>query len=67
MERDLTAYYARRAREYERIYEKPERQDELAILRTRLPALTNPVRGTSAKFISTRGAMLNNPPPRSGS
>jgi ubiquinone/menaquinone biosynthesis C-methylase UbiE len=35
----LEAYYARRAREYERIYAKPERQDELAWLRSRIPAL----------------------------
>lgn len=35
----LEAYYARRAREYERIYDKSSRQDELAWLRGRLPAL----------------------------
>jgi len=35
----LEAYYAKRAREYERIYDKAERQDELAWLRERLPAL----------------------------
>jgi demethylmenaquinone methyltransferase/2-methoxy-6-polyprenyl-1,4-benzoquinol methylase len=35
----LEAYYAKRAREYERIYAKPERQDELAWLRSRIPAL----------------------------
>jgi SAM-dependent methyltransferase len=35
----LERYYARRAREYEAIYEKAERQDELAWLRTRLPTL----------------------------
>jgi demethylmenaquinone methyltransferase/2-methoxy-6-polyprenyl-1,4-benzoquinol methylase len=35
---DLTDYYARRAREYERIYEKPERQADLAQLTTRLRA-----------------------------
>jgi demethylmenaquinone methyltransferase/2-methoxy-6-polyprenyl-1,4-benzoquinol methylase len=35
----LEAYYAKRAREYERIYEKAERQEELAWLRGRLPAL----------------------------
>jgi demethylmenaquinone methyltransferase/2-methoxy-6-polyprenyl-1,4-benzoquinol methylase len=35
----LEAYYAKRAREYERIYDKAERQDELAWLRGRLPAL----------------------------
>jgi demethylmenaquinone methyltransferase/2-methoxy-6-polyprenyl-1,4-benzoquinol methylase len=35
----LERYYAKRAREYEAIYEKAERQDELAWLRTRLPRL----------------------------
>ena len=30
-------YYARRASEYERIYDKPERQSELAWLRERIP------------------------------
>jgi demethylmenaquinone methyltransferase/2-methoxy-6-polyprenyl-1,4-benzoquinol methylase len=35
----LEAYYAKRAGEYERIYEKAERQDELAWLRDRLPRL----------------------------
>ena len=33
---DLVAYYARRAHEYERIYARPERQAELAVLRRRL-------------------------------
>jgi demethylmenaquinone methyltransferase/2-methoxy-6-polyprenyl-1,4-benzoquinol methylase len=32
--RDLLAYYRRRAREYERVYEKPERQADLAALRS---------------------------------
>jgi ubiquinone/menaquinone biosynthesis C-methylase UbiE len=32
-------YYANRAREYERIYDKPERQHELAWLRERVPEL----------------------------
>ncbi len=35
----LEAYYAKRAGEYERIYEKAERQDELAWLRGRVPRL----------------------------
>lgn len=35
----LQAYYARRAAEYERIYEKPERQRDLARLRADLPRL----------------------------
>jgi demethylmenaquinone methyltransferase/2-methoxy-6-polyprenyl-1,4-benzoquinol methylase len=36
---DLSVYYARRAEEYERIYEKPERQADLATLREALPRL----------------------------
>ncbi|BET68652.1 hypothetical protein ASA1KI_35700 [Opitutales bacterium ASA1] len=36
---DFRDYYARRAREYERIYDKPERQPDLSALRTRLPGL----------------------------
>jgi ubiquinone/menaquinone biosynthesis C-methylase UbiE len=36
---ELLAYYARRAREYERIYAKPERQADLAWLRGRLGEL----------------------------
>lgn len=35
----LETYYARRAAEYERIYDKPERQGELAWLRERIPHL----------------------------
>jgi SAM-dependent methyltransferase len=35
----LETYYARRAAEYEKIYHKPERQSDLARLRTDLPAL----------------------------
>jgi ubiquinone/menaquinone biosynthesis C-methylase UbiE len=35
----LEKYYARRASEYERIYDKEERQPELAWLRNRLPGL----------------------------
>jgi SAM-dependent methyltransferase len=33
----LESYYDRRAREYEQVYEKPERQRELAWLRSRIP------------------------------
>ena len=36
---NLAAYYAKRAAEYERIYAKPERQGDLASLRSRLAAL----------------------------
>ena len=35
----MEAYYAQRAREYERIYDKPERQPDLARLRADVPAL----------------------------
>jgi demethylmenaquinone methyltransferase/2-methoxy-6-polyprenyl-1,4-benzoquinol methylase len=35
----LESYYAKRAREYEQVYEKPERQRELAWLRSRIPRL----------------------------
>jgi SAM-dependent methyltransferase len=35
----LETYYAKRAREYEQVYEKPERQHELAWLRERIPRL----------------------------
>src|SRR5687767_7455047 len=34
----LSHYYAERAREYERIYDKPERQADLAKLRRAIPA-----------------------------
>ena len=36
---NLQAYYAKRAAEYERIYSKPERQADLASLRSRMAAL----------------------------
>ena len=36
---DLARYYAERAREYERIYEKPERQDDLVWLKDALPPM----------------------------
>jgi ubiquinone/menaquinone biosynthesis C-methylase UbiE len=35
----MREYYAKRAREYEGIYDKPERQDELAWLRERIPEI----------------------------
>ena len=35
----MQAYYAQRAREYERIYDKPERQADLARLRADIPSL----------------------------
>ncbi|HYC70519.1 MAG TPA: methyltransferase domain-containing protein [Opitutaceae bacterium] len=39
MSSDLAAYYAHRAREYEQVYAKPERQDELRALRLRVAGL----------------------------
>ncbi|MDA0225362.1 MAG: class I SAM-dependent methyltransferase, partial [Proteobacteria bacterium] len=36
---DLRTYYAQRAAEYERIYAKPERQADLAVLRERVSGL----------------------------
>ena len=36
---DLRTYYGKRASEYEKIYDKPERQAELAWLRERIPRL----------------------------
>ena len=38
-EMSLEAYYARRAAEYERIFDKPERQADLARMRRDIPAL----------------------------
>jgi len=38
-ETDLKEYYSRRAAEYERVYEKPERQGDLAALKERLRRL----------------------------
>ena len=35
----LERYYDRRAAEYEKVYDKPERQHELEWLRTRIPQL----------------------------
>jgi ubiquinone/menaquinone biosynthesis C-methylase UbiE len=37
---ELAAYYAQRAAEYERIYAKPERQADLAVLKTRIGQLS---------------------------
>ncbi len=39
VDENLKNYYARRAQEYERIYDKPERQADLTSLRERIPAL----------------------------
>ncbi len=39
IEASLQSYYAARAREYDRVYEKPERQDDIRSLRESLPSL----------------------------
>jgi demethylmenaquinone methyltransferase/2-methoxy-6-polyprenyl-1,4-benzoquinol methylase len=39
VETNLEAYYARRAAEYEKIFDKPERQTDLARMRKDIPAL----------------------------
>ena len=64
--RDLREYYARRAREYERIYDKPERQADLARLRERIPALLSDRNvleiacgtGYWTQFVATRAASM---------
>ena len=38
MTREMIAYYAQRAAEYERVYESARWQDDLAWIRTRMPA-----------------------------
>lgn len=35
----MLSYYTQRAREFDRVYEKPERQEDLAVLRARVAAL----------------------------
>ena len=39
IDRDLSSYYRNRAHEYERVYEKPERQEDLALLTQMLKEL----------------------------
>ena len=39
MNSDLFTYYSRRAKEYERIYEKPERQEDLAKIREKIETI----------------------------
>lgn len=64
--RELRDYYARRAQEYERIYEKPERQADLARLRERIPALLSGRNvleiacgtGYWTQFVATRAATV---------
>ncbi len=63
---NLKDYYARRAQEYERIYEKPERQSDLARLRKLIPSLLDArdvleiACGTGywTQFVATRAASV---------
>ncbi len=63
---NLAAYYARRAREYERIYDKPERQADLARLRDVVPSLLDARHvleiacgtGYWTQFVATRAASV---------
>lgn len=63
---ELTDYYARRAGEYERIYAKPERQADLTVLRSRIPALLKDRRvyevacgtGYWTQFVATQAAAI---------
>ena len=62
----LKAYYAHRAREYERIYDKPERQEDLARLRECVPSsfsgrdVLEVACGTGywTQFVATRAASV---------
>lgn len=45
MQDDLKRYYASRAAEYDRVYQKPERQGDLARLREILCGLLKGLRG----------------------
>lgn len=62
----LEDYYARRAGEYERIYDKPERQPDLARLRETIPALLGNRRvleiacgtGYWTQFVAERAASM---------
>lgn len=63
---NLKDYYARRANEYERIYDKPERQADLSRLQKTLPSLLDGRRvleiacgtGYWTRFIATRAAAV---------
>ncbi len=63
---NLRDYYARRAHEYERIYDKPERQADLASLRESIPSLLDGrdvleiACGTGfwTQFVATRAASV---------
>ncbi len=63
---NLKDYYARRAHEYERIYDKPERQADLARLRASIPSLFSGrdvleiACGTGywTQFVATRAASM---------
>ena len=63
---NLEDYYARRAHEYERIYDKPERQPDLARLKEMIPALLDERRvleiacgtGYWTQFVANRAASV---------
>jgi demethylmenaquinone methyltransferase/2-methoxy-6-polyprenyl-1,4-benzoquinol methylase len=63
---NLKDYYARRAHEYERVYDKPERQTDLGSLRESIPALLDGrdvleiACGTGfwTRFVATRAASV---------
>lgn len=63
---NLKDYYARRAREYERIYDKPERQADLARLRETIPSMLDARHvleiacgtGYWTQFVATRAASV---------
>lgn len=65
-DQNLENYYARRAHEYERIYDKPERQADLARLRERIPSMLSGrdvleiACGTGywTQFVATRAASV---------
>ena len=48
----MKAYYADRAREYERIFAKPERQTDLRILEERIPAALSGLNGMDGGEVS---------------
>ena len=66
VDENLKDYYARRAHEYERVYDKPERQADLASLRESIPSLLDGRNvleiacgtGFWTQFVATRAASV---------
>ncbi len=66
VDENLKDYYARRAHEYERVYDKPERQADLASLREGIPSLLDGRNvleiacgtGFWTQFVATRAASV---------